>query len=166
VEKLGEFIDYICRRLTCIVYLIVVILGVLQVGSRYLFNYPIIWVDELSKYLFIWLIFLGVALASKRKAHFVADFFVVMFPKKMQAYLDVVARILSLVFLGVCVWITPNLMKITQNSISATVGIPLSYVYAGMLVGFFLTLLVEIIDFHRVYFAKPRQGSHGSEKSC
>ena len=95
-----------------------------------------------------------------------ADYFVLMFPVKVQKYLDVVARILSLVFLGICTWITPHLMEITKNSISATVGIPLSWVYAGMLVGFFLTFVVEAIDSYQVYFGKSRKGGEGSEKSC
>jgi TRAP-type transport system small permease protein len=166
MEKLLELIDLCCRRLTSLVYLVVVILGVVQVFSRYLLNTPIIWIDELSKYLFIWLIFLGVVLASRRKAHFCADFFVAMLPKFIQRYLDIVARVLSLTFLGLGTWYTPYLMEITKKSISSTVGIPLSWVYAGMLVGFFLTFVVEAVDLVKVCLVRARQDTREGEKTC
>jgi TRAP-type C4-dicarboxylate transport system permease small subunit len=166
MERLLNLIDLLCRRLTCVFYVVIVLLGFLHVLSRYVFNNPIIWIDELSKYLFIWLTFIGVVLAARRKAHFVADFFVNLFPARARVVLDVAARLLSLSFLALCVWLTPGLMKITQNSISSTVGIPLSWVYAGILVGFFLTLLVEAIDFYNVYFCRCQPTPKGGDEPC
>ena len=52
--------------------IMVAIAGVvfLQVVSRYVFNYPFDWPEELARYLFVWVALLGAALAVRRGAHF------------------------------------------------------------------------------------------------
>ena len=45
----------------------------IQVVSRYLLEYPLIWPEELAKYLFVWAGLLGAALASIRGLHFSVD---------------------------------------------------------------------------------------------
>jgi TRAP-type C4-dicarboxylate transport system permease small subunit len=47
----------------------------LQVLSRYVFNFPIIWSEEVGRYLLFWVALTGAAISVKRKRHFVIDFF-------------------------------------------------------------------------------------------
>lgn len=49
---------------------VVVFIGVL---ARYVFLYPIPWVEELSKFLLMWAVYLGVAAVSFRGEHLRAD---------------------------------------------------------------------------------------------
>ena len=41
----------------------------LQVISRYIFNSPLVWSEELSRYLFVWISFLAIADAVRTKSH-------------------------------------------------------------------------------------------------
>src|ERR1700730_171491 len=45
--------------------------GILFAGvvSRYLFNSPIIWTDELATFLFLWLAMIGAVVALRRDGH-------------------------------------------------------------------------------------------------
>ena len=52
----------------------------LQVVSRYVFNYPFDWPEELARYLFVWVALLGAALALRRGAHFSIDALVKSLP--------------------------------------------------------------------------------------
>ena len=52
----------------------------LQVVSRYVFNYPFDWPEELARYLFVWVALLGAALALRRGAHFSIDALVKRLP--------------------------------------------------------------------------------------
>jgi len=54
----------------------------LQVISRYVFNYPFDWPEEMARYLFVWVALLGAALALQRGAHFSIDALVKRFPVK------------------------------------------------------------------------------------
>jgi TRAP-type C4-dicarboxylate transport system permease small subunit len=53
----------------------------LQVISRYVFNYPFDWPEELARYLFVWVALLGAALALRRGAHFSIDALVKRLPE-------------------------------------------------------------------------------------
>ena len=41
-----------------------------EVVFRYFLNHSLFWVEELSRFLFLWLIFLGIGMAFRRSMHF------------------------------------------------------------------------------------------------
>lgn len=45
-----------------------------QVFMRYVLNRPPTWSDELARYLYIWMVFLGAALVSRRGAHITMEY--------------------------------------------------------------------------------------------
>ncbi|MCG8643198.1 MAG: TRAP transporter small permease [Desulfobacterales bacterium] len=51
-----------------LLFLIVACIGT-QVFTRYVFNYPIIWIEEISVYSFIWGVFIGAAAGLKYNRH-------------------------------------------------------------------------------------------------
>jgi len=51
-----------------------------NVVARYVFNHPIPWAEEFSRYSFIWLTFLGAALCTKHGRHIVIDGFAKALP--------------------------------------------------------------------------------------
>lgn len=46
---------------------------VLQVVNRVALHLPIIWSEEVARFLFLWVVMLGAALSVKRRRHFVLD---------------------------------------------------------------------------------------------
>lgn len=46
---------------------------VLQVVNRVALHFPIIWSEEVARFLFLWVVMLGAALSVKRRRHFVLD---------------------------------------------------------------------------------------------
>jgi TRAP-type transport system small permease protein len=62
-----------------------------SIGARYL-NLPIAnldWVEETSRFLFIWLCFLGAALAVEQGSHIRIDFFARLLPASLQRSLEI-----------------------------------------------------------------------------
>ncbi len=58
-----------------LIALIVVTISI-QVATRYLFGRPLVWVEELATYAFIWAVFIGAALGMKELRHIRIDTFV------------------------------------------------------------------------------------------
>ena len=85
-------------------YLCVVLLGVfttilfIQVVMRYVFNNSLSWSEELARYLFIWLCFIGVSFGAKQMKHLKIDVFISVFPKKFRPYVIVFADVIVLAF--------------------------------------------------------------------
>jgi len=57
-----------------------------QVVFRYILNNSLIWTEELAKYLFVWLTFIGAASVFKDKKHIGVDYFVGLLPCSVQKY--------------------------------------------------------------------------------
>lgn len=47
----------------------------LQVSSRYIFHNPVLWTEEVARYLFLWVVMMGSALSVKTERHFAIEFF-------------------------------------------------------------------------------------------
>lgn len=65
--------------------LIVITISV-QVFTRYLFGRPLVWVEELATYAFIWSVFTGAALGMKELRHIRIDTLVVRLAPRPQAF--------------------------------------------------------------------------------
>ena len=53
----------------CFFFLLIFILMSMQVFTRYLFGITFAWNEEMARYTFVWLTFIGAAYARKQKAH-------------------------------------------------------------------------------------------------
>ncbi|MDD3937113.1 TRAP transporter small permease [Rhodoferax sp.] len=96
VQKL---IGRYCQLMTMI---IVICLGVMvlmvfgNVVMRYAFNSGIAVSEELSRWLFLWLIFLGASIAVHEQAHMGSDMVLELLPAKLQKVAVVVGQLLML----------------------------------------------------------------------
>jgi len=87
------------RLLTLIASLLVaatVGLTFAQVVLRYVFNTPQTWVEEVGRYLFIWITFLGAAAAFSRDTHIRVDAVMALFGKSVAGGADLIRRLIEL----------------------------------------------------------------------
>ena len=71
-----------------------------NVIARYVFNNSFQWAEELSRYSFIWLVFLGAVIATKYRRHIVIDVVVTLVPDRVKALM---ASLVDLLVLGLMV---------------------------------------------------------------
>jgi tripartite ATP-independent transporter DctM subunit len=81
---------------------IAILLG--GVISRYVFDQPLVWSDELASTLFLWLAMLGAVIAFRRDEHMRMTACAGMLPVPLRAMLDNFATAASLAFLLLIVW--------------------------------------------------------------
>jgi len=73
------------RALGVLLLSTIVITITIQVITRYVFGQPLVWVEELAGYCFIWGVFLGAAVGMKELRHIRIDTFVSRAPPRRQA---------------------------------------------------------------------------------
>jgi tripartite ATP-independent transporter DctM subunit len=111
--------------------------------SRYVFDRPLVWSDELASTLFLWLAMLGAVIAFHRDEHMRMTACVDMLPGPARALLDSLATGASLAFLLLIVWpafqyasdelpITTSALQITDawRAAALPAGIGLMIVFA------------------------------------
>jgi tripartite ATP-independent transporter DctM subunit len=122
---------------------LVVLLGVFY---RYALGDPLFWIEEVSRYIFAYIVFLGAALCTHRRGHMAVDVLVRKLPQRLQAgwhvAIDVVVAMV-LLFVLVKGW---QFTLLSQILISTALHIPQSVFFFCVPLGAALMLLFMVLD--------------------
>jgi len=111
-----------------------VLLVFVQVIFRYVFNDSLSWSEELTRYIFIWQIWLGTSYGFTKNKHIKVEVLYNFFPPVGKKIMSVFA---NLCFLGFCVFLLANGGKLVQtllvqHSTSPALKIPMYLVYLSL----------------------------------
>jgi TRAP-type C4-dicarboxylate transport system permease small subunit len=130
---LATFDKLLQKFLLCIIAtLIFAMMGVTftQVLARYLLANSLSWSEEVGRYIFVWITFLGMAAAFQARAHIALDFVVSLLPAKFSNKLVVFNALLVAVVGAALMMGGMALMKFGLNQRSAALGLPMYIVYS------------------------------------
>ena len=125
--------------------LLVVIAGIVfySVVMRYVFNEPPLWADEAPRALSLWMVFIGVAVATKRGRNIRVTHFIDMVPPRPRVYFETFMHILVLIMLAGLVWYNIPILKLQSGGTMLTTGWSYWWVYAPVSAGSILMLLYQ-----------------------
>ena len=127
-----KFLDGYHRLLTWLMAAAVAILIVpvsLQIVSRYTALIPSwIWTEELSRFLFIWMIMLGAMIAVREGTHFIVDFVPEMAPRPTAA-LQIAADLCTLGFALVFIWWGIQFVRFGWDQTSELDELPMTFIF-------------------------------------
>jgi len=105
----------------------------LQVLFRYVFNNSLTWSEELAKFIFIWITFLGAAICFRDRIHLKVDFLMNKLPDKYKVLMEILNTILVTVF-SVIITVIGFLWVINvSGTLSPAMGLPLNIVFYAAL---------------------------------
>ena len=117
-----------------------------NVLARYFFNSPIQWAEELARYSFIWVVFMGAVVCTKRKRHIAIDILLQALPTRSAAW----ARLLvDCCTVGIALVIAYYGWKLTAaaTQITATLQVPHYVIYIVVPASAALIILHTLGDF-------------------
>lgn len=110
-----------------------------QVITRYVFFYSIVWLEELTRYLMIWMTFFGAAMAVEKQDHINIDILPGIFKKHS---IDFYPFINLLIFIFSCISVYYAWLLVSNTAAMGqttdAMRIPMALVYSGMLVSYLL----------------------------
>lgn len=129
-----------------------------NVLARYFFNSPIQWAEEMARYAFIWVVFLGAVVCTKRKRHIAIDFLSPVLPARGMAWVRVAADLCTM---GVALVIVYYGAKLTAaaTQITATLKVPHYVVYVVVPVSAALIAVYTVGDLRTNLRAAMRKGT-------
>jgi TRAP-type C4-dicarboxylate transport system permease small subunit len=113
----------------------------LQVASRFFTSLAIDGIDEVPRYLFVWLVVIGSAAAMQRNEHTVLDYFVNRLPPRGRALMSFVVNAAGIAFFLYMIKLSLVLVPNAQLQSSPGLDLPLSWVFLAVPVGSFLIIL-------------------------
>lgn len=123
-----------------------------QVLARYVFNIPLAWTEELARYLFLWLVFLGASQAMRRGEHIAIGFFVELLPVPVRLAAGVFVHTLIAAFLFVLVLMAWKVVGVVAPLKSIALKVSMAVVYLPLVVGgaaMFVRTLATIVTILR-----------------
>lgn len=157
---MGKMIDRLCKGLEYVMALLLALMVVLVFGNvvlRYGFRSGIVISEELSRWLFVWMTFLGAVVGLNHGAHLGTEMLIKRLGgtgKKIfltVAYLSMLF-VCWLIFSGA--W---EQTKINLTTISAAMEAPVALFYASGVVFAVLAGLILIRDIFRLHMGKMRK---------
>lgn len=142
--KVLRFLDENIEKILCVVLLAAMsILIVVQVFFRYALNNSLSWTEELSRYMFIWLIYIGISYGVKMDKHICVDAVYAIMPKKAQPIYALFGIIGFLIFACFAVYFGLQVVSsiAATGQISTGAHIPMQYIYMAPVVGMTLTAI-------------------------
>lgn len=144
MKKLKRMMSILCKGEEWIeIVLLVLLTATTAIGVifRYFVNSPLIWTEELARFIFIWMIAIGVGYCATKHLHIKIEMFVNLMPEIVCKIINVIMISLTLITFIV---IIPgaNKFMVAQNKILSTaLQLPYSYVYSAALIGSFLLII-------------------------
>jgi TRAP-type C4-dicarboxylate transport system permease small subunit len=144
MSKTFAFLDDHLEKILCSLLLSVLVacLGY-QVFMRYVFKSGVTWAEELSRFAFIWTIYLGVALAAKQEQHVRVTAQYLLIPQRLRPFLWLAA---DAVWVGFNLLFTIQGIGLVQHAFqfpeaTPSLGWSAAYIYTIIPIGFLLMTL-------------------------
>ncbi len=115
-----------------------------QVVFRYLLRSPLPWSEELARYCFVWIVFLGATLGLERGVHIGVDILTILLPRRVQRWLSVVNEFLMLAFVLVIIAASVAVVDANRLQFSPALGLQMAKIYLAIPLGMAVMALVLI----------------------
>lgn len=121
---------------------------------RYVFNYGITWSEEIARFLFIWLIFIGSIGALKDNEHLGVDSLVKKLPLTGKKLVYVASNLLMLYGLYILFDGAWRMTLVSKEVLAPATGLPLSYIYGlGVVVSVGMAIVL-LVNLYRALFVR------------
>ncbi len=147
MDKLFKGIDYFTGILTGLMVLFVF----LNVMLRICFDSGLTWSEELSRYLFVFVTYIGAISAMRVNGHMIVDMLISKVNPKIQMLLYVVSQSLVAILMGILVH--GSFKMVMQNTASRTAALGISYALlysAGIITGVSIAIIAVTNIIHAI----------------
>jgi len=106
-----------------------------NVVTRYVFGFSINWSEELSRYLMVWVAYLGGGLAMREGRHVAIEYLQGLLPPRLAPYARAAVGLLILAFLVVLTVLGWQLSQFAWRQRTPVLGLPQGAVYLALPIG-------------------------------
>jgi len=146
LQKVMKLLDQIIYYFTGALFLILFLVNIVQIILRSITGKSLLWVVDFSQLLMIWIIFLGASVAVFRHEHLLIDFLKHKVSVVGSHILDLITRLLFLIFMLVVVFTGIEIVQIRMGMSYVSLGWPIGYAYLA------LPVSGVIISIYLIYF--------------
>ncbi|MGH4138695.1 TRAP transporter small permease [Clostridium sp.] len=145
--KLTKILEVTCISL----FVIITIIGLYQIITRYVFNSPSTISEELLTFLFTWMALLSAALVFGKREHMRMSYVANFFTGKKGIYLSIISEVVVLLFAAlILIYGGIAITKLTTTQITASLGVSMALIYVVVPISGVLTVIYNIFNINEL----------------
>lgn len=160
-KLLALVFDHLEDAVTVFFFFIMCIFVFLQLFFRYFLNNPLLFTEELSRFSYVWITFIGLSLATKRKEHINIGLFTERLPDRPRCILRIFVDLITLgILIYLFVWgvIFTNFFKVI---LAPALEFSMIFVAISLPIGFALAAIrTACILYDDIMSLKELKGEH------
>jgi TRAP-type C4-dicarboxylate transport system permease small subunit len=154
VLRIASMVNKFTERVACVLMVLMVLSAILQVVGRFVFSQGYGWTEELSRYLFIWCVFLGSSIAMHYNAHLGIEALIKHFSPEWRKIIAWISCILCLILFAHMIGYGCKMLPIIGRQTSPGLGVSMAWPYSGIVIGGALMALHTVAEMIRLKSAK------------
>ena len=139
-KRFSESVDKICLLLVVVMIAAMVGITCAQIICRLFFK-ALSWSEEATRYLLVWATFLGASCVYRANGHISITALHGLVPHKMKKAVQILIHVLCMVVFVLALYYGIKYAGKQSAQLSASMRLPMSYMYAAVPAGFGLCLL-------------------------
>ena len=146
-----KLIDLFFKLLEVLIVLMLIAMVIMVGGNvvlRYVANSGILFSEEMSRYCFIWLTYLGAMVAMREGRHLGINTALKLLPLAGKKVCFFLSESIMLIVNGMFLWGTYQMHDLQVSNISPVAGISMIWVYG---IGYVVAVVMGIINIHELY---------------
>ena len=138
LRRLVGAFDKVALFAACV--LVVALLGCVMLGviTRTIGD-PLIWTDELSRFLMVWLAVFGWILASRKRIHVRIRYFQDLLPARLHRSVELAIQLAVTIFGALVFWYSFGLVARNRDLEATSLPIAMAWMYVPMVLAGFVT---------------------------
>lgn len=140
-----------------VISVVMVCVTLAQVIFRYVIAAPLPWSEELARYCFVWIVFLGGAVGLSRGIHLGVDLLVNKLPTPMRRSADLLTNLLIAAFAATVIYASIPVISMNMLQRSPALGVQMSYIYIAIPISMGLIFLICAERILRYLFGRSEQ---------
>ena len=139
-----SIVDRSVERLVAVIFAFILVVALVQVFSRFVLNSSLSWSEEAQVFGHVWIVFLGIPVAYRRGAHLYIETYCDKLPAKSRSVFNLLVELLWAAFAVSMLILGYMVARVAHLQESPGLELPMSFPYAGMVVGGAYLLFVAL----------------------
>lgn len=117
LERLDNWFEQALYYIAALMLILIAVAVFYAVTLRYVFNEPPLWADEAPRVFFLWMTYIGIAVATKRGQNIRVTHFIDKFSAKPRMLLETFMHILVLIMIVVLFWYNFPVLQLQSGGV-------------------------------------------------
>lgn len=150
-----NILDHVEEYFLSLALAVMTLMVIAQILFRHVIEFPLDWSEEIARFLFVWLIYMGASLAIKKHQHLKIEAGLYLFPRHLRPWVGLVGNLLFMAFAIIMLYDSAqHFYRIcwTRPQISPALMISMGFAYGAIPVSLafmVLRLVEECVRFFR-----------------